>query len=190
MKDIVVVPYVLMLHLLRASSHMYASVVLYYVMRAICRNLDIIFYSLNRNIIRQLHSRTSPKTAPKPSKTTRFQLLLSKPIGIALSILIVPRASPQIHPGITYIRPNISTVMANTSTRDASFNLLGSAKLNTVNGRNPAPNPAPNPASSTTATQHQSAEAQVSAIGGTDKVKPMQKAYDAVAARLQDEERG
>lgn len=73
--------------------------------------------------------------------------------------------------------------MATTSGQDSSFNILGSSKLNTADGKNPT-------SSSTTAIQGQTAGAkdQASATGGLDKDTACRKAHDELEARLRDEE--
>lgn len=73
--------------------------------------------------------------------------------------------------------------MATTSGKDSPFNILGSSRLNTADGKNPS-------SSSTTATQGQTAGAkdQAPAAGEQDKETACRKAHDELEARLRDEE--
>lgn len=65
-----------------------------------------------------------------------------------------------------------------SDTKESSFNILGSSKLNTVDGKNP-------PSSSTASTQPGNASGQ----RDTDYRKQCQSAHDALENKLRDEER-
>lgn len=73
--------------------------------------------------------------------------------------------------------------MATTSTHGSSFNILGSSKLNTVDGKNPTKNPA-----STSTAQQAKGKDEGSTRSEADRVTACQKAHDALEARLRDEE--
>lgn len=71
-----------------------------------------------------------------------------------------------------------------TSQRDGSFNILGSAMLNTPNGQNPPTS------SSTTETTETNVGATKQAADADSKQTACQKAHDELEARLRDEELG
>lgn len=73
--------------------------------------------------------------------------------------------------------------MATTSTQGGSFNILGSSKLNTVDGKNPTNKPA-----STSTGEQAKGKDEGSARTEADRVTACQKAHDALEARLRDEE--
>lgn len=77
--------------------------------------------------------------------------------------------------------------MASSSEQDTPFNILGSAKLNTADGKNPPPTSA-----STTSTSDATAEAvgQIGEKGADVKRTMYQKAHDELEAGLRDEEVG
>lgn len=74
--------------------------------------------------------------------------------------------------------------MATASTQGGAFNILGSSKLNTVDGKNPTKNPA----SPSTTTQQAKGKDEGSTRSEADRVTACQKAHDALEARLRDEE--
>lgn len=79
----------------------------------------------------------------------------------------------------------------------SSFNILGSSKLNTIDGKNPSPannKPASAAASTTTTTTTTAHQAKGKDKETTrrqseaDRLTACQKAHDALEARLRDEE--
>lgn len=77
--------------------------------------------------------------------------------------------------------------MATTSSQGGSFNILGSSKLNTIDGKNPT-SKKPASAASSTAQQAKGKDEGSSRQSEADKVTACQKAHDALEARLRDEE--
>lgn len=77
--------------------------------------------------------------------------------------------------------------MASSSEQDTPFNILGSAKLNTADGKNPPPTSVP-----TTSASDATAEAvgQTGENGADVKQTTSQNAHDKLKARLRDEELG
>ncbi|MCJ1347978.1 hypothetical protein MMC31_006208 [Peltigera leucophlebia] len=73
--------------------------------------------------------------------------------------------------------------MATARTQGGSLNILGSSKLNTVDGKNPTRKPA-----SASTTQQAKGKDEGSTRSEADRVTACQKAHDALEARLRDEE--
>lgn len=77
--------------------------------------------------------------------------------------------------------------MVITSSQGGSFNILGSSKLNTTDGKNPT---AKKPASAASSTAQQAKEKDEGSTrqSEADRLTACQKAHNALEARLQDEE--
>lgn len=74
--------------------------------------------------------------------------------------------------------------MASTGEGDNSFGILGSAKLNTRDGKNPPSAASDAPKPSTNGGMRQNSDASK----GDDYRRECQRAHDAMEARLKDEE--
>lgn len=73
------------------------------------------------------------------------------------------------------------------SSQGGSFNILGSSKLNTIDGKNPA-STKPAFAASSTARQAKGKDDGSTRQSEADRVAACQRAHDALEARLRDDE--
>ncbi len=78
--------------------------------------------------------------------------------------------------------------MATTSSQGGSFNILGSSKLNTIDGKNPTTKKPASAAASSTAQQAKGKDEGSTRQSEADRLTACQKAHDALEARLRDEE--
>lgn len=126
------------------------------------------------------------KRLPIPLPPTQSQLKKSTPYARS----ITPPTPPHLTEPILLTKTARShhlKAMVTTNSQGGSFNILGSSKFNTIDGKNPATKKSTSAASST-AQQAKGKDEGSTHQSEADRLTACQKAHNALEARLRDEE--